>query len=75
MAQPYGRPLTLRQRMIVATYADGWQAKQVAAAFGLTRETVVSTVKDVRLKYEIAGRFAGTKIALGERLREDGYPL
>ena len=64
--------LTARERMIAATFAEGWTGAQVAVAVGSTAWSVMSTVSNVRTKYRCAGVDAGTKIRLLRALTVDG---
>jgi DNA-directed RNA polymerase specialized sigma24 family protein len=65
--------LTMRERITVVAYVDGWGAKYVACAMGVSCGTVKETIKRVRARYRDEGRDAGTKIHLSICLTEDGY--
>jgi DNA-binding NarL/FixJ family response regulator len=65
--------LTLRQLMIVGTYADGWQTKHVALAFGISDGTVKSTIREVKRKFASISRPVYTRIDILTRLQEDGW--
>lgn len=64
--------LTSREAEVLALYAAGMQADQVADDLGITRETVLDHIRRIRSRYAAAGRAAPTKIDLYRRAREDG---
>lgn len=65
-------PITARERFIAIRYvAEDATAQSVASHLALRADTVKTTVRDVRRKYQAQGRYAGSKIALSNRLRED----
>lgn len=69
--RPRTTVLSARERMVTASYADGWPIKQVATALGLSEETAKSYVKRAREKYAMQGRDASTKIKLGLCIEAD----
>lgn len=69
----HAKPLTMRERMVAASFADGWSVKQVAFAFGLSEESVKDCVRRAKRKYIAAGRPTFTVIDLLKRFEEDGY--
>lgn len=64
--------LSPRELLVVMLYADGHSHREVAAAVGLTVETVRSYLKHARWKYHDAARDAPTRELLRVRLVEDG---
>ena len=64
--------LSPREREVLALYASGETAAEIAEAMSLSRETVSNYVGKIRTKYALAGRPAATKVALHVRAREDG---
>lgn len=71
MSRPTTTVLSPRERMVCASYADGWPIKQVATAIGLSTETAKTYVKRAREKYALQGRDASTKIKLGLCIEQD----
>ena len=64
--------LSPRERQVLALYASGETAHDIAEAMGLSRDTIVNYVGRIRAKYALAGRPASTKVDLHVRAREDG---
>ena len=64
--------LSPRERQVLALYASGETAHDIAEAMGLSRDTIVNYVGRIRTKYALAGRPASTKVDLHVRAREDG---
>lgn len=71
-AVPDGRPmLSAREREVLALYAGGLTARDVAAALYISRETVLDHLRRMRAKFLAAGRPAPTKIDLYLRAVEE----
>ncbi|HWK78652.1 response regulator transcription factor [Microbacterium sp.] len=66
-------PLTDRERDVLALYASGIGAKQVAAQLGISENTVNDHLKRIKVVYQRLGRAAPTKVELYRRGVEDGY--
>ncbi|ALJ19206.1 response regulator transcription factor [Microbacterium sp. No. 7] len=64
--------LTERERQVLALYAGGRTAGQVASRLFISRGTVHDHIRRIRAKYEAAGRPAPTKVDLFRRAVEDG---
>lgn len=64
--------LTPRESEVLALYASGATAEQVAEMLYLSRETVTEHIRNVRRKYLAADRSAPTKVDLFRRAVEDG---
>lgn len=64
--------LTAREREVLARYAAGARAEEVAQALFISRDTVLMHVKRVRAKYAAVGRAAPSKVHLLRRALEDG---
>lgn len=68
-----GAALTARERSVLALYASGIGAKQVATQLGISENTVNDHLKRIKLVYQRLGRPAPTKVELYRRGVEDGY--
>ncbi len=66
-------PLTSREREVLAHYASGLGAKQVATELGITENTVNDHLKRIKLLYQRLGLPAKTYVELYQRGVEDGY--
>lgn len=64
--------LSAREREVLALYAGGHTAGQVASRLFISRGTVHDHIRRIRAKYEAAGRAAPTKVDLFRRAIEDG---
>ena len=64
--------LTPRESEVLAMYASGRAAEDVARQLDITRQTVVDHVRNIRAKYARVGRDAPTKVHLYQRAAEDG---
>lgn len=64
--------LSAQERRVLALFARGNKAQTVASELGIAVSTVNDYVRRVRVKYELAGRPAYTKIELYMRAVEDG---
>ncbi|MGC3995340.1 MAG: LuxR C-terminal-related transcriptional regulator [Propionicimonas sp.] len=64
--------LTPRETQVLQLYASGEKADRVARLLGISRDTVLDHIQNVRTKYAAASRPAGTKIDLYRRAVEDG---
>lgn len=65
--------LTPRETEVLRLYASGEKADRVARLLGISRETVLDHIQNVRTKYAGAARPASTKIDLYRRAVEDGF--
>lgn len=65
--------LTRRELEVLRLYAGGERAEAVADTLGITQETVLDHVRNIRQKYAAVGRTAPTKVDLYRRAQEDGY--
>lgn len=66
-------PLTDRERQVLALYASGVGAKQVASLLEISQNTVNDHLKRIKLLYQRLGRPAPTKVDLYRRGIEDGF--
>lgn len=66
------RPITTRERMVTATYADGWDVFAVGRAFGISPETVRGHVQAVKDKLNFQGLGILDKVGLYEYFHERG---
>ncbi|MBB5742456.1 DNA-binding NarL/FixJ family response regulator [Microbacterium ginsengiterrae] len=66
-------PLTDRERDVLALYASGIGAKQVATRLGISENTVNDHLKRIKREYQRLGRPAPTKVELYRRGVEDGF--
>lgn len=64
--------LTPRETQVLELYASGEKADRVARLLGVSRETVLDHVRNIRAKYARADRPAHTKVDLYRRAVEDG---
>lgn len=64
--------LTRREAQVLALYASGATADQVAELLFVSRETVTEHISNIRRKYQAADRAAPTKVDLFRRAIEDG---
>lgn len=64
--------LTRRETEVLARYASGQTAEQVAKALFVSRDTVLDHLRRIRGRYAAVGRQAPTKIDLHMRAAEDG---
>ncbi|MFW7415450.1 LuxR C-terminal-related transcriptional regulator [Demequina sp. SO4-18] len=64
--------LSEREQAVLSMYASGETAASVAAALGITRDTVTDYVKAIRRKYSSVGRPAASRVDLYRRAVEDG---
>jgi DNA-binding NarL/FixJ family response regulator len=64
--------LTRRESEVLARYASGQTAEQVAKALFVSRDTVLDHLRRIRGRYAAVGREAPTKIDLHMRAAEDG---
>lgn len=67
-----GAPLTDREREVLALYAAGAGAKNVAHELGISENTVNDHLKRIKAVYQRLGRPANTKVELFRRGIEDG---
>lgn len=65
-------PLSPREREVLEWYASGEKADRVARRLGVSRETVLFHIRNIRTKYAAAARPAHTKVDLYRRAVEDG---
>lgn len=72
-ADPGFVDLSPQLRRVLELYAAGESTAGVAAALGLSRETVSDYVNRIRAKYSAVGRAAPTKADLYKRAIEDGW--
>jgi DNA-binding NarL/FixJ family response regulator len=66
-------PLTEREREVLALYASGLGAKQVARRLSISENTVDDHIRRIRQVYGQLSRPAHTKVALYQRGVENGY--
>lgn len=66
-------PLSPREREVLALYASGLGAKQVARQLHITENTVDDHIRRIRRVYGRLARPAHTKVELYQRSLEDGY--
>lgn len=66
-------PLSEREREVLALYASGLGAKQVARQLHITENTVDDHIRRIRQVYGRLARPAHTKVELYQRSIEDGY--
>ncbi|OJV95685.1 MAG: helix-turn-helix transcriptional regulator [Microbacterium sp. 67-17] len=66
-------PLTAREREVLALYASGMGARDVAAALFVSENTVNDHLRRIRTLYHRLGRPATTKVELYQRGIEDGF--
>lgn len=66
-------PLTAREREVLALYASGMGAREVAAALFVSENTVNDHLRRIRTVYHRVGRPATTKVELYQRGIEDGF--
>lgn len=66
-------PLTAREREVLALYASGLGAKQVARRLQVSENTVDDHIRRIRQVYGRLSRPAHTKVELYQRGIEDGY--
>ena len=64
--------LTPRETQVLRLYASGEKAERVAHQLGISRDTVLDHVRNIRAKYARASRPAHTKVDLYRRAVEDG---
>lgn len=64
--------LSQREQTVLSMYAAGETAPSVAAALGISRDTVADYVKSIRRKYSDVGRPAASRVDLYHRAVEDG---
>lgn len=64
--------LSDREKETLELYASGFTGLQVARRMNITANTVNTNIKRIREKYQLAGRYAPTKIELRKRAFEDG---
>lgn len=64
--------LSQREEAVLGMYASGESAPSVAAALGISRDTVADYVKSIRRKYSNVGRPAASRVDLYRRAVEDG---
>lgn len=67
-----GVGLTPRELEVLELYASGEKADRVARLLGISRETVLDHIQNIRSKYAEANRPAHTKVDLYRRAVEDG---
>lgn len=65
--------LTFREREVLRLYASGLPAKTVARKMGISQETVNEKVKNIRKKYQKAGRQTSGRVGLYIAAVEDGF--
>ncbi|WP_244295548.1 LuxR C-terminal-related transcriptional regulator [Microbacterium laevaniformans] len=68
-----GAPLTAREREVLALYASGLGARDVATRLFISENTVNDHLRRIRSVYHQLGRPAATKVELYQRGLEDGY--
>lgn len=66
-------PLTPREREVLALYASGMGAREVATALFVSENTVNDHLRRIRAVYHHLGRPAATKVELYRRGLEDGF--
>lgn len=66
-------PLTAREREVLALYASGMGAREVATALFVSENTVNDHLRRIRTVYHRLGRPATTKVELYQRGIEDGF--
>lgn len=66
-------PLSAREREVLALYASGLGAKQVAFRLQISENTVDDHIRRIRQVYGELARPARTKVELYQRSLEDGY--
>ncbi len=66
-------PLTAREREVLALYASGMGAREVATALFVSENTVNDHLRRIRTVYHRLGRPAATKVELYQRGIEDGF--
>lgn len=66
-------PLTAREREVLALYASGLGAKQVASRLGVSENTIDDHLRRIRAVYHSIQRPANTKVELYQRSVEDGF--
>lgn len=71
-AQLVNAHLSQREQAVLSMYAAGESAPSVAAALGISRDTVADYVKSIRRKYSDVGRPAASRVDLYRRAVEDG---
>lgn len=71
-AQLVNAKLSQREEAVLSMYASGESAPSVAAALGISRDTVADYVKSIRRKYSNVGRPAASRVDLYRRAVEDG---
>ncbi|HRA07605.1 MAG TPA: response regulator [Propionicimonas sp.] len=64
--------LTPRETEVLQLYASGEKADRVASLLGITRDTALNHIQNIRAKYAGASRPASTKVDLYRRAVEDG---
>lgn len=64
--------LSEREQAVLSMYASGETASSVAAALGISRDTVADYIKSIRRKYGSVGRPASSRVDLYRRAVEDG---
>jgi DNA-binding NarL/FixJ family response regulator len=64
--------LTAREAEVLARYAAGETAEEVATALFVSRDTVLDHIRRIRSKYAAVDRPAATKVDLFRRAVEDG---
>jgi DNA-binding CsgD family transcriptional regulator len=69
---PRTSELSSRERDVLALYATGSQAKQIARQLSIAVSTVSQYLERIRAKYASVGRAARTRVDLYERAFEDG---
>ncbi|MDQ1124370.1 DNA-binding NarL/FixJ family response regulator [Microbacterium trichothecenolyticum] len=68
-----GAPLTAREREVLALYASGLGAREVAAQLFISENTVNDHLRRIRAVYQMLGRPAPSKVELYQRGIEDGF--
>ncbi|MDY0830001.1 response regulator transcription factor [Microbacterium sp. BG28] len=66
-------PLSAREREVLALYASGMGARDVARRLFISENTVNDHLRRIRAVYHQLGRRAATKVELYQRGVEDGY--
>ncbi|MGP6205124.1 LuxR C-terminal-related transcriptional regulator [Microbacterium sp. F2] len=69
----HAAPLTPREREVLALYASGMGAREVATALFVSENTVNDHLRRIRAVYHHLGRPAATKVELYRRGLEDGF--
>ena len=64
--------ITPRELQVLGLYAAGNTADHVAKELGISRETVLDHIRQIRIKYARLERPAHTKVDLYRRAVEDG---